>query len=256
MKVAIGSLLTIRWHPGRDTIIALLTAVLMIPIYYTGTHERSGLAGLFVFVIFGNGILNVLFPAYYVLLLRGEGPEGLGITTRRLWLAVLLSLVCSLFSWKGLQREAALSPDVDLLRQLVFNGIILWEPLFVFGWLQLRFERAFGILPGIVLAAICFGAYHLGTFSLPGVVGLVVVGVICGVVFRITKNLLTLWPATWAVFSSIGTMQGKMHFGWDQIAIYGVILLIQIAAITWMILHSRKSANRGSGEGPQSQAAQ
>jgi membrane protease YdiL (CAAX protease family) len=242
MKGTIRSLLTIRCRPGRDTMIALLTALLMIPIYYTGTHDRSGLAGLLVFVILGNGILNVLFPAYYVLLVRGEGPAELGITTRRLWLAVLLSLLCSAFSWKGLQREAALSPDVDLLRQLIFNGIILWEPFFIFGWLQLRFERAFGILPGIVLAAICFGAYHLGTFPLPGVVGLVVVGVICGAVFCITKNLLTLWPATWAVFSSIGTMQGKMQFGWDQIAIYAVILLIQIAGITWMILHSRKPA--------------
>jgi membrane protease YdiL (CAAX protease family) len=245
MNDAARSLFSLRWRPGWDTAFALLTGLLMIPVYYVGAHDHSGVAGLLVFVIFGNGILNVLLPAYYVLVVRREGPEELGITTRRLWLAVLLSLACCLFSWKGLQREAASNPDVDLLRLLVFNSVILWEPLFVYGWLELRFERAFGILPGIVLAAICFGAYHLGTFPLPGVVGLVVVGVVFGVVFRITRNLLTLWPATWAVVSSIGTMQGKMQFGWDQVALYAVILLVQIVAIAWMVRNGRKRACGG-----------
>jgi membrane protease YdiL (CAAX protease family) len=245
MKNAIKIILTIRWRPGQDTAVAIVTALLMIPVYYIGTHDLNGIAGLLVFVIFGNGILNVLFPAYYLLVLRRAGPEELGITTHWLWVAVLLSIACSLFAWKGLEHEAALHPDAELLPQLIFNGVILWEPFFVFGWLQLRFERAFGILPGIVLAATCFGAYHLGTFPLEGVASLVVVGIVFATVFRTTKNLLTLWPASWAVASSIGTLQGDMHFGWDQIAIYAVLLFVQVAAIAWMILHGRKDRTPG-----------
>ena len=53
----------------------------------------------------------------------------------------------------------------------------MWEPFFVYGWLQLRFERAFGVIPGIALAAVCFGAYHIGTFPLSGVVTLLGLGV-------------------------------------------------------------------------------
>jgi membrane protease YdiL (CAAX protease family) len=240
MYGALRPLLALRWQPGRDTAIALLTALLMLPVYYIGTHNH-GLIGLLVFVIFGNGVLNVLFPAYYLLVIRREKPEQLGITTRRLWLAVLLSALCSLFAWKGLQRELAAHAGVDLLPQLIFNGLILWEPFFVFGWLQLRFERAFGILPGIVLAAASFGAYHLGTYPLSGVAGLVLFGLVFAILFRTTKNLLVLWPATWAVVSSIGTLQGNMQFGWDQVAIYAVILLVQIVAIGWMI--SRRAKN-------------
>jgi hypothetical protein len=234
------------WRPGRDTAVAVVTALLMIPVYYTGTHSQHSLAGLLVFVIFGNGILNVLFPAYYLLVLRRARPEELGITTRRLWLAALLSIGFSLFAWGGLQREVQSHPHVALLPHLIFNGLILWEPFFVFAWLQLRFERAFGILPGMVLAAISFGAYHLGTFPSEGIATLVVVGIVCAVLFRVTKNLLTLWPATWAVSSSIGTMQENMHFGWDEVAIYAAILLVQIAAIAWMIARRRKEPEEAS----------
>lgn len=227
-------------RPGQDTLVAIATALLMIPVYYAGTHGQESLTGLLIFVVFGNGFLNVLFPAYYLLILRREKPGELGITIRRLWLALLLSAVFSLFAWKGLQRELLAHPHSSLLPQLIFNGVILWEPFFVFGWLQLRFERAFGIIPGIVLAALSFGAYHLGTFPLGGILALVVVGIVSAAIFRVTKNLLTLWPATWAVTSSIGTLQMDMRFGWNQVAIYAVILVVQIAAIAWMITHARR----------------
>jgi membrane protease YdiL (CAAX protease family) len=230
------------WRPGQDTAVAFVTALLMIPVYFTGTHAPNSSVGLLVFVIFGNGILNVLFPAYYLLVVRRAAPEELGITTRRLWLAVLLSAVFSMLSWGGLQREVQSHLNVALFPHLIFNGLILWEPFFVFGWLQLRFERAFGILPSIALAAISFGAYHLGTFPLSGITTLVVVGLVCGILFRTTKNLLTLWPATWAVSSSIGTLQKGMHFGWDQVALYAAILVVQVAAIAWMIARGRGRA--------------
>jgi hypothetical protein len=44
----------------------------MIPVYYVGSHDTTGIIGLLVFVVFGNAILNVLFPACYVLSLATE----------------------------------------------------------------------------------------------------------------------------------------------------------------------------------------
>lgn len=234
------AILTVRWKPGQDTACAILTALLMVPVYYIGAHESGKVAGLLVFVIFGNGILNVLFPAYYMLVVRKEQPRELGITTDHLWLALGLTAVWSTICWIGLQKEARLHPDAHLLPQLVFNGLILWEPFFVYGWLQLRFERAFGILPGIVLATACFGAYHLGTYPPSGIGTLVVVGTVYAVLFRITRNLLTLWPFVWSVSSSIGTLQGGFYFGWDEVGTYAVVLFVQVVAIAWMILHGRK----------------
>ena len=60
-----------------------------------------------------------------------------------------------------------------------------------------------------------------------------------GVLFRITKNLLIVWPVTWSVCSSIGTLQGGWSFGWNQVALYAVILSLQVAAIAWMAKRHR-----------------
>lgn len=228
------------WRPGVDTAVALATAALMVPVYYLGTHGGGGLVSTLVFFLFGNGILNVLFPVFYMLFIRKTGVSELGITGRKLWLALAISAGYSLLTWKGLQNELPKHPNVDLLPHLIFNGVILWEPFFVFGWLQLRYERAFGIVPGILLAAGCFAAYHLGTYPLDKIAMLAGVGVLYGGLFRITKNLLTLWPFTWAVASSIGTLQGDMQFDWGQVGMYAGLLAVQLAAIAAMVVWQRR----------------
>lgn len=144
-------------RPGRDTITALLTAVAMLPVYYLGVHGRGSLVGVVGFVILGNGILNVLFPAYYLLIYRRERPAELGLTKDRLWLSLAFSVLCSALFWPRLLTEIQSHPSVNLIPPLVYNGLALWQPFFVFGWLQLRFERAFGILPGSSLPLLSSG---------------------------------------------------------------------------------------------------
>ena len=75
-----------------------------------------------------------------------------------------------------------------------------------------RFERAFGMLPGILLAGITMGAYHLGTFGLSGVLIMAAFGISFGAVFRVTRNLLSMWSLTWAICASIGTVSGGHLF--------------------------------------------
>ena len=60
--------------------------------------------------------------------------------------------------------------DGDPLPNIAYNAIAFWEPLFVFGWLQLRFERAFGIIAGILMAALSFAAYHIGSFPMEALI--------------------------------------------------------------------------------------
>jgi hypothetical protein len=109
-----------------------------------------------------------------------------------------------------------------------------WEPFFVWGWLQLRFERAFGILPGILLAGLGFAGYHIGTYPYQFVLNLIVVGVAYGALFRLMRNLLVLWPLACGIGGALGTAQGGYFFGWTVVPIYVVVLAIQLGFIGYM----------------------
>ncbi|MGF1472309.1 MAG: hypothetical protein ACFB50_11305 [Rubrobacteraceae bacterium] len=229
-------ILSTRFEPGADTALAFATAILFSFIYYFGTHAENILVVFLVFTVLGTGIVCVILPAFYMLVVRSEPLESLGITKRRWLLSLVISFVFAAGSLPGAFRTAEQVPGADLAPHLLVNGLTLWEPFFVFGWLQLRFERAFGILPGIILAALCFGAYHLGTFPLLAVFTLVGFGILYASIFRaVGANLLVLWPLTWAVGSGIGTLQGGFTFGWGFVPGAVVLLAVQIAAIALFV---------------------
>jgi hypothetical protein len=232
--------------------LALTTAVAFSFVYYIGARSESALLTLLLFTGFGTGLLCVILPAFYVLVIRGEPLTNLGITKRRWGLALALS---AFFAAGSLPRlldvAAAADPEVDLAAHLLGNGLVLWEPFFVYGWLQLRFERAFGILPGIFLAALCFAGYHLGTFPLAAVVGFVVVGLLQATLFRaVGANLLVVWPLMAAVGSAIGTLQGGFVFGWDSVPEAAALLLVQLAAIAAFARWPRRRTERAGEATP------
>jgi len=220
------------WSPSSDTLMAFLTAIAMIALYWITTHLlSSGWDGVLVFGVLTNLGLNVLFPVWWIAYHRKQPLSELGITTRRWLLSLLIGVALAAFSSFRLQQ---LAMGTDWMPHVLFNAVILWEPFFVFGWLQLRFDRAFGIVPGVLLASLSFAAYHIGTYPPPMLVVLVIIGLIYGSIFRLTSNLLILWPFVWAVASSIGTLMGGMQFTWNQVAVWSVILLIQLGFIGYM----------------------
>jgi hypothetical protein len=74
-------------------------------------------------------------------------------------------------------------------------GYRFFEAIFWRGWVQLRLEEAFGILPGIVIAAALYAVYHIG-YGMPAseMFFLFFIGLMFAIVFRITKSILILWP--------------------------------------------------------------
>ena len=238
-KARVRGILSTRFEPGTDTALAFATAILFSFIYYFGTHTGSAIASFLIFTVLGTGIICVLLPAFCVLVVRSESLDSLGITRRRWLLSLVISFIFAAGSLPAVFQAAEQTPGADLAPHLLVNGLILWEPFFVFGWLQLRFERAFGIVPGIVLAALAFGAYHLGTFPLPAVFALVGFGTFYAIIFRsVGANLLVLWPLTWAVGSGIGTLQGGFTFGWG--AVPGAVALLAVQIVTIALFFRRR----------------
>jgi hypothetical protein len=182
-----------------------------------------------------TAIAAVLLPTLYVIGVRGEAPSHLGVTTRRCWAALLISGLLGAALFPGLRAELSKHPEARLVPQLLYNGLLLWESFFVFGWLQLRFERAFGIIPGIMFTALAVMIYHVGSLPAQYLPSMILFGVFNCFVFRLTANLLAIWPVYFAVASAVGTLQGNIVAEWSWVAVMAVVLLAEIAGFVAIV---------------------
>lgn len=236
----------IGWRPGPDTIWALASIPLMWLCYWANTMLTDSQPWLSLIVFFGIGNILVctVLPAWVVTRVVPEGWAGLGFTRRRLVPALIITAVFGLGSLTYYLQLAG-AAGVDPIRHLAYNMVILWEPLFVYGWLFLRFRRAFGWLPAMVLSAGGFAAYHLGSVPVDLLLVFFATGVVACALMAITKNLWTIFPLTSGVSSAIGTVQSGLSFSWSTFVIGVVVLLFQ-ALILWLILRSRGDVSLGT----------
>ena len=211
----------LAWDPGTDTLIALGTLLGFWACYWAGTTLHPA------FLYTGILVLGTAVPAWSVLRRRREGLPGLGLTRHRLRLALILSAVLgagSVYKVVALAHEQ----DVALLPHLLGNLVVLWEPLFVFGWLYLRWERAFGVLPAIVLVGAGFALQHVGSVPLGAAIFFGMFALVFAVLFALVRNLLVLRPLFYPVASGIGTLQAGFQMGWDDVLIGAAAMLAQV----------------------------
>jgi hypothetical protein len=215
-----------RWFaftPTRDTGVAFITALIMCRGgYYLLVHLPEGSAIQLGYRIIFE-LLLVSFPVWWICHHRKGTLADLGITRERLAPSIGISIVLTLIFLFFVLRHFS-SYGTALVPHFLTNAIILWEPFFLFAWLQLRFDRAFGIVPGIILTGICLGAYHIGTYELPMVITLALFGVAFAAIFRSTQNIFIMWPLTWSTASAEGTLRGGSFLG-------GTMHLLQQASL-------------------------
>ena len=121
---------------------------------------------------------------------------------------------------------------------------MLWEVIFVCGWLQLRFERAFGVIPAIVLASLSSAAYHIGSSPWEVLIDIAGFGVFYAALFRLTGSMLTMIPIAWVFVASIRSIQGDFLASSGAIGIYAIVVVIQLSGLAW--LARTESLRRGA----------
>lgn len=125
------------------------------------------------------------------------------------------------------------------------GALSLFEPLFIFGWLQSRLEKDYGVLPAILLAAAGFALYHVGYLPVQ-ISDQFYSAVLFAVAFRLTRNLLVCWPALWAVTSAFVCLSGNVCFyDWSMAASSGFVFVLEAGLIGGMVFwqgHSKPIA--------------
>jgi membrane protease YdiL (CAAX protease family) len=149
----------IRWRPNQDTMAAFISYILVAATLFLAFQVFTIDRVAANFITFGPIVLvglGVAVPLFYTVLVRRRPLADVGLTTHQL----LPSLVLSLFLGWDTYRNTISTLNVPRTETLVpiitmILAVGLFEALFFRGWLQLRFEAAFNLVPGLLLGALC-----------------------------------------------------------------------------------------------------
>lgn len=237
-----GLLGDIHWNPGRDTWIALGSYLLVVLGLYTAfqifTIDRVA-ANFITFGPITLAVLGIGLPALYTVLIRKRPLGDLGISSSQLIPSLVLGL---LLAWDTYNNTLApmdvtwTKAEVPLVTMALAVG--LFEAVFFRGWLQLRFEEAFGLVPGLILAALCYSFYHIGYGMTTGeMLFLFGLGLTFGAFFRLTKNIFLLWP----FYTPMGSIYTNLTEGlslpfeatYGFLLTIGLMIAILVTALVW-----------------------
>lgn len=216
---ALEKIISLRWKPNRDLAVVVTSWLLVVGSIYTATHIIGrelwdGMGYFVLYALLGALVFGVGVPLYWTVVVCKRPLSDLGLTTRHWKVSIALQLGLSVLLYIPAFWNAQL-PPLEQLIPLIFLALCigLFEAIFWRGWVQLRFEAAFGILPGIVLAALVYALYHVG-YGMPSseMVFLFFVGLMYAVAFRLTRSILVLYP----LFQPLGQLKTLLN---DQLTL-------------------------------------
>lgn len=240
----------LHWHPQRDTVVALVSYLLVVAgltiAFQVFTTERVA-ANFITFGPLTLAGLGLAVPVLYTILVRRRPLADLGLTTYRLLPSLALSLI---LGWDTYRNTLA-TLDVTWTRNIIplvamVIAVGLFEAVFFRGWLQLRFEAAFGLVPGLLLGALCYSLYHVGYgMEAAELLTLFFLGVTFGAMFRLTKNVFVLWP----FYTPVGGLFSNLNEGLTMPfeATYGFLLTIALMIGIVILAHGLRK-RRVQGE--------
>jgi membrane protease YdiL (CAAX protease family) len=206
-----------------------------------------------LFLCFGGGmVLGVAVPVIYTVWLRRRPLASLGIGTHQLRatvaLGVLFGGVQAVIMLWGYQLPA----PVDWMPLLVGAlAVGLFEAIFFRGFIQGHLEASLGTGPAVAGAAALYALYHLGYgMGLADMGFLFALGVVYAVVYRLTSNILVLWPLLTPLGGWFNMLEsGDIHMPWAAILGFADVLGL-MALVIW---RAHKHQRRGSGSPPPQQ---
>lgn len=145
-------------------------------------------------------ILGFLMPLYYILIIKKKSWSVLGIHKNKLAISLVINVVTglSLLAMFISHNTKEISFNITSFYAITYILVAgIFEMIFIYGFLRYEFERAFGILPAIVITAIFYSLHHAG-FQ-PEFTKLFFVGIMYVTLFYITQNIFSIFPFFWGV---------------------------------------------------------
>jgi len=201
MTSTLRQVFTLRWKPGKDLAVVALSWILVVASLYTATvivgdKVWGGMAYFTLYAVVGATLFGIGLPLYWMTVVQKRPLSDLGITTRGLGLSIILQLIFSALQFSGTLAKTQM-PSFATVLPLVALALCIgfFEAIFWRGWVLLRLEESFGMIPAILIGSALYAAYHIG-YGMPSseMFFLFFIGIMFAVVFRLTKNIFILWP--------------------------------------------------------------
>lgn len=192
---------TFRWKPDLDLAVVVLSWILVVgslsmATFVIGQKVWGGMGYFISYALVGATLFGIGIPLFWTVVIRHRPITDLGLTLKywkvSLVVQIILTLLVNvprLFQLERLTFSQAF-PLIWMALAIGFFEAVFWR-----GWVQLRLENSFGIIPSILLAAVLYAIYHIG-YGMPmsEMVFLFFIGLMFAIVFRATKSVLILWP--------------------------------------------------------------
>jgi membrane protease YdiL (CAAX protease family) len=233
-KIWINIFGDIHFKPDKSTVVVLVSYLLVVTSLYTAFQIVTTDRVAANFILFGPVTLaglGVLVPVIYTVRYRKKPLSDLGITLQGIVPSLILSLFLGLDTYRATLATLDVSwsaAHVPLITMAITVG--LFEAIFFRGWIQLRFESAFGMVPGIILGALSYSIYHIGYGMNSGeMLFLFGLGLVFAVVFRVTTSIFALWP----FYTPVGGLYTNISEGLSLPfeASYGFLLTLGIMVV-------------------------
>ncbi len=227
-----------RWQPSKDLLAIVISWVLVVTALYAatflvGSEVAGGMAYFGLYAVLGATIFGIGIPLYWTVVVRKRPVSDLGLTRERLALSVILQLAFATLQFIGAYRDLEI-PAWDSLLPLVALALAIgfFEAIFWRGWVLLRLEECFGLIPAIVIGSILYSLYHIG-YGMPAseMVFLFFIGVMYAVAFRLTKSVFMLWP----VFQPMGQLVTLIKDGLS-LPLLASLGFIEVLALMWLLI--------------------
>lgn len=195
MKNALAKLF--RWQPTKETLVAFASGLLCVGLSAAGLlFNNLQWARIAIRDVGQILLLGILFPLVYIRHSTNDW-ASFGFSFRKWPIYLSINLILGVLLFFLFLFESPIPIGFHL------NATTLWsiayvmlalcfELIFFYAFLRTLFERAFGIVPAIILTALFYAFHHIG-FQ-PEYGKLVFVGLLYAITFRLGNSALLIFP--------------------------------------------------------------
>jgi membrane protease YdiL (CAAX protease family) len=228
----------VRWQPSRETLVATITGFVVIGLSAAMLPTRHcPWLSILIRDIGQIFLVGILFPLVYILR-SGNRFAEFGFTLKRWYIYLPINLVLGALLLLMFLSESPMPADFHVTNAVVWKAAfvivaVFFELIFFYGFLRALFEKAFGIVPGIILAALFYSFHHIG-FQ-PEYGKLIFVGLLFALVYRLGNSALLLYPFFMAVGGTYDVLiqsEAVSPIQYPEIRTVYLFVLI-LAAVLW-----------------------